>query len=97
MVVIYKTGSVTYQIARRLIKLDKIALVNLVLGEKVVPELIQHRVKPEYIVPELTKYREDGRYLQHVKTKLGRVPELLGGTGASERAARLIAEHLRWT
>jgi len=92
MVVIYKTGFVTYQIARRLIKLDKIALVNLVLGEKVVPELIQHRVKPEYIVPELTKYREDGRYLQHVKTKLGRVPELLGGTGASERAARLIAK-----
>ncbi len=95
MVVIYRTGFVTYQIARRLIKLDKIALVNLVLGEKVVPELIQHRVKPRYIVPELTKYREDGRYLQHVKTKLDTVPGLLGGAGASERAARLIAEALK--
>jgi lipid-A-disaccharide synthase len=97
MVVIYKTGFVTYQIARRLIKLDKIALVNLVLGEKVVPELIQYHVKPEYIVPELTKYREDSLYLQHVKTKLDGVPGILGGTGASERAARLIADNLRWT
>jgi lipid-A-disaccharide synthase len=97
MVVIYKTGFVTYLIARRLIKLDKIALVNLVLGEKVVPELIQRRVKPEYIVPKLTRYHEDSRYLQDVKTKLSRVPELLGGTGASERAARLISDQLRWT
>jgi len=95
-VVIYRTGFVTYQIARRLIKLDKIALVNLVLGENVVPELIQRRVKPEYIVAVLEKYRKDRRYLQRVKTKLDRVPGVLGGTDASERAARLIADHLRW-
>jgi len=94
MVVVYKTGLITYRIARRLIQLDNIALVNLVLGEKVVPELIQRRMKPEYIVPELRKYREDKQYWQQVKTRLDTMPDLLGGTGASKRAARLIAEHI---
>jgi lipid-A-disaccharide synthase len=96
MVVVYKTGFLTYQIAKRLIKLDKIALVNLVLGEKVVPELIQSRAVPEYILPELTKYRHERQYAQRVKAKLDTVTGLLGETGASERAARLIAEHFRW-
>jgi lipid-A-disaccharide synthase len=96
MVVVYKTDLVTYLIARRLIKLDRIALVNLVLGEKVVPELIQYKAKPECILPELSKCYEDREYVQHVKTKLDTVPELLGGTGASERAAQLIAKHLKW-
>jgi len=95
MVVVYRTELLSYLIAHRLIKLDKIALANLVLGEKVVPELIQNRVKPEYILPELVKYHEDEQYMQRVKTRLDQVPELLGGTGASERAARMIAEHLR--
>lgn len=95
MVVVYKTGFVTYLIARRLITLDKIALVNLVLGEKVAPELIQKRVKPKHILPELERYYHDKEYVQRVKTKLDTVPELLGSTGASERAARLIAENIR--
>lgn len=96
MVVVYKTDFVTHLIARRLIKLDRIALVNLVLGEKVVPELVQHKVKLEYILPELSRCYEDREYVQHVKAKLDTVPELLGGTGASERAAQLIVKHLRW-
>jgi lipid-A-disaccharide synthase len=96
MVVVYKTDFATYLIARRLIKLDRIALVNLVLGEKVVPELIQHKAKPECILPELSKGCDDREYVQHVKTKLDTVPELLGGTGASERAAQLIVKHLKW-
>ncbi len=95
MVVVYKTGFLTYQIARCLMKLDKIALVNLVLDEKVVPELIQHSVKPEYIIPELERYRKENEYAQQVKAKLDSVPKLLGGAGASERAARMIAEALK--
>jgi lipid-A-disaccharide synthase len=95
MVVVYKTGFVTYQIARRLIRLDNIALVNLVLNERVVPELIQHQVTPENILPLLSRCYEDRPYVQRVKARLDTVPDLLGGTGASERAAQLIAECLR--
>ncbi|HWR82922.1 MAG TPA: lipid-A-disaccharide synthase, partial [Candidatus Deferrimicrobium sp.] len=56
MIVIYKTGFITYHIARRLVRLDNIALANLVLGEKVVPELIQSQAYPERILSELSKF-----------------------------------------
>lgn len=49
MVVVYKTGWVTYQIARRVIKLDCIAMVNIIAGRHIVPELIQHRATPQGI------------------------------------------------
>ncbi|MEW5795262.1 MAG: lipid-A-disaccharide synthase [Candidatus Zixiibacteriota bacterium] len=94
MVVVYKTGFLTYQIARRLVTLDKIALVNLVLGEKVVPELIQHEASPDRMVAELERYLADERYRTRVTQALRRVPSLLGGVGASERAAEAIAEFL---
>jgi len=94
MVVVYRTGSVTYQIARRLVKLDKIALANLVLGEKVLPELIQGEATPESIVAELEKLWNDEIYYGQVQEKLHTVPDLLGGKGASRRTADLIGEYL---
>ncbi len=91
MVVVYKTGFVTYQIARRLIKVDKIALVNLVLGEKCVPELIQRAATPRRMVGELEKLWTDETCYESVRGKLNRLPQLLGGEGASARAAGHIA------
>jgi lipid-A-disaccharide synthase len=94
MVVVYKTGGLTYQIARRLVKLDKIALVNLVLGEKAVPELIQDEATPECMAAELERYVTDTNYCAGVTRTLQRVPSLLGGRGASQRVADLIGEYL---
>ena len=94
MVVVYKTGMLTYRIAKSLVRLDKIALANLVLGEKVVPELIQHEASPANMLAELDKYVEDEGYRTEVVSKLKRIPGLLGGEGASERAAKLIAQYL---
>ena len=94
MIVIYKTGQVTYQIARRLIELEMIGLVNLVLGAKVVPELIQGEATPERIVAELENYYVDESHYNRTRVRLNHVPELLGGPGASTRAAELIANHV---
>jgi len=90
MVVIYKTGWVTYQIARRLVKLDRIALANLVLGETVVPELIQRQATPQAMASELVRFLDEEPYRRRTEEMLGRVTGLLGGPGASERAARAI-------
>jgi lipid-A-disaccharide synthase len=94
MVVVYKTGFVSYQIARRLVKLDSISLANLVLGEKVVPELIQQEASPLKMATALRAYMSDDKYRAEVTCKLNKVPNLLGGVGASERAAKLIVEYL---
>ncbi|RKX27082.1 MAG: lipid-A-disaccharide synthase [Candidatus Zixiibacteriota bacterium] len=94
MVVVYKTGFITYQIARRLVKLDKIALVNLVLGKKVVPELIQEQATAENMAQAMTRYWTESDYRREVCEWLGEVPKLLGGVGASKRAAELIGKYL---
>jgi len=92
MVVAYKTGFISYQIAKRLVKLDKIALVNLVLGNKVVPELIQGDANADNMYGELKKLRDNRQYFDNIKKNLDQVPQLLGGVGASERTAEIILE-----
>jgi len=94
MVVVYKTGALTYQIAKRLVKLDKIALVNLVLGKKVVPELIQSEATGEKMATELSRYWSDPDFRKRTETEFKRVPSLLGGTGASQRVAEVLAGYL---
>ena len=92
MVVVYKTGNITYQIARRLIKIDKISLVNLVLNDRVAPELIQQEATPEKMMAELSQLYTDETKYSATCARLNEVPSLLGGTGASERAALMILE-----
>lgn len=92
MVVVYKTGFLTYLIARSLVSLDRIALVNLVLGEKLVAELIQGDATPANMVEALAELMENESLYSAVTSKLNSVPDLLGGRGASMRAARRIVD-----
>ncbi len=94
MVVVYKIGFVTYQIAKHLVDLDAIGLVNLVAGEKIVPELIQHEASPENMAAAIAGFINDGEDLGRTVEKLRAIPEKLGGTGASERTAKLIGSYL---
>lgn len=94
MVVVYKTHPITYQIARRLVKIDAISLVNLVLGEQLVPELIQQDASSERMLSELDKLRFDTTYYERVRVGLNRIPGMLHGVGASDRAASIISSYL---
>lgn len=94
MVIVYKTGGITYQIAKRLIKIDKIGLVNLVLGEKVVPELIQDEVSPTGIVGAMRTLWTDQDLYEKIRSRLMGLPSLLHGQGASDRAAALVSRYL---
>jgi len=94
MVIVYKTGFVTYQIARRLVKLDSIGLVNLVLGAHTVPELIQRGATSETMAREVLQLVNNPEEYSRIRGELNRVPSILGGPGASSRAAGLISEFL---
>lgn len=94
MVVVYRTSPLTYMIARRLVKLDNIALCNLVLGESVVPELIQDKATPDNMGEALARYFDDPAYQSNVVAKLKQLPKRLGGVGASEKAAAIVGEYL---
>jgi len=92
MVVIYKTGWLTYQIARRLVKVDKIALINWVAGIKIVPELIQHEASAEKISETAMKILDDKNHAGKMVSQLNMAVDSLGKPGTAQRAAAAIME-----
>ena len=92
-VVCYKGSWVSYQIAKRIITLKYISLVNLIMDEEVVTELIQDDCNTKNIKKELTKIL-DSQYRQKLLAKYDILERKLGGTGASEKTAQLIIAHL---
>ncbi len=89
MVVAYKVSPMSFFLAKRLVKVDHICLVNLVAGEEVVPELIQDEITPEGLEKHIVTLLEDELERSRVVQGLRKVKELLGGGGASRRAAEI--------
>ena len=96
-VAMYKTGMLNYQIARRLIKTKHIAMVNLVAGETVVPEFIQHEATPENIVHAARKLFLDDDYRRKMILDLQNVRDKLGPPGGAGQAAEIIIAWLEGT
>lgn len=92
MVIIYRVSPLTYAVGKRLIKVDHIGICNIVAGERVVKELIQHDARPENIAQEITRILEDGVYAAGIREKLAGVREKLGSGGGSANVARLAIE-----
>jgi len=96
MVVGYRVNALTYSIARRLVKVDHIALVNLVAGRRVVPEFIQGEVTPATIAAAALPLldRDDPARRAQI-AGLDEVAKRLGDPGAAGRVAeecsRLLA------
>lgn len=93
-VVCYKGNAISYQIAKRIIKLDYISLVNLIMDKPVVKELIQNELNSQNLKLELDKildqYQRAVMFLDYYDLE-----KKLGGKGASEKTAYLIVESLR--
>ncbi len=89
MVIIYRLSPLTYQLAKRLVKINNIGLCNIVAGETVVRELIQDEANPEAIAAEIGMLLTDHSYHSAIVAKLGEVRSKLGRGGASAKVARL--------
>lgn len=90
MVILYKTTPLTYQLAKRLVKVDHIGLCNIVAGKRAVPELIQHEATAENIKHALLPLLTDPQRQQAIKTDLAIVREKLGQPGAAKQVVMLI-------
>lgn len=92
-VVCYKANWVSYQIARRIITLKFISLVNLIMDKEVVKELIQDSLNKKNLVSELTKIL-DGTKREAQLEAYHELEKKLGGKGASDLAAQQIVQSL---
>jgi len=89
MVIIYKLAPLSYMLAKRLVKVEHIGLCNIVAGETVVKELIQHEATPARISEEIGKILANEFYSNEMKQKLSAVRSQLKRGGASANVARL--------
>lgn len=94
-VVCYKGSPISYQIARRLIKVKYISLVNLIMDKLVVHELIQDELTPENLRRELDDLLHNPERQQQLAADYSQLHEILSQGGhASANAARSILEFL---
>ena len=89
-VVCYKGSKISYAIAKRLVKVPFISLVNLIAEKEIVRELIQDDFNEETLAAELTKILNDSRYCDNMLSEMLSLKNKLGGRGASKRAAESI-------
>ncbi len=95
-VVCYKGNKVSYQIAKRLIKIKYICLVNLIMDKEVVKELIQDDLTIENITTELNAILLNPEKQQQLKNDYAALKSLLGqGGNASANAAKSIVDYLK--
>jgi len=92
MVIVYKVSFLAWIIAKSLVKLPYIGLVNIVAGEMIVPELLQDEATPMNIADKTLELLGDEKRLENVRYALQKVTEKLGGPGASRRAAEQVLE-----
>jgi lipid-A-disaccharide synthase len=92
MVVGYRLQAFSYALARLLVRVPHVALVNLIAGQRAAPELIQREFRPDRLVA-VTRQLLTGAAAEQ-RTALARVRSKLGDPGASRRAAEAVAEYL---
>jgi lipid-A-disaccharide synthase len=95
MVLLYKTSPLTYRLARWLITVKWIGLVNLVGGRLIVPELVQEDATDERLCREVLHLLRDPSAYNEMKEGLRQVRQSLGEPGASSRAAQVVLSECR--
>ncbi len=92
MVIIYKLNPLTYWLASWLVKIPLVGLVNIVAGEEVVPELIQHKVTAENISAEVLAVLQAPEKEQAVRERLLKIRQTLGEPGVMKVIAKRIVD-----
>src|SRR6266699_1265740 len=91
LIVAYRTGRINYAVARRVVKVPNIGLVNVVAGREVAREFIQDEIEPSMMADALAEILNEGPRRQEVLTGLAEVRSKLGSPGAADRVAQMAS------
>ena len=94
LVIVYRESALNWHTLGRLISVEHFGLPNLVAGERIAPELIQHDFTPARVARELARLLEP-RHNRETRERLRDVAAKLGAGEASTRAARAVLDLLR--
>jgi lipid-A-disaccharide synthase len=89
MIIIYRLSWLTYHLARLLVSVDHIGMVNLIAGERLVSELIQNDANPVRLVEESRVLLDNREVRSRIIDKMSKLRERLGSPGAAQRVADL--------
>lgn len=89
-VMVYRLSSMSYSIAKRLVRLDHVALPNIIAGKEIVKELLQDEVTATGIADAVRLLFQDPEAVARMKADYEEVVRRLGSCGAVERAARVV-------
>lgn len=93
MVVVYRMSPLSYALGRLLVRVEHVAMPNLIAGRRVVPELIQGECTPAAVSAAVAAYLDDPAHAERTRRALREVRDRLGGPGVFERAAdEVLAE-----
>ena len=94
-IIVYKTSALSYQIARHIIKINRIGLPNIILDADIIPELIQHKATARAIVAHIERILTDLEYRQNITTRLAELHRILGTKNAATNTAKIIEDLLK--
>jgi len=94
-VVCYKANPISYNIAKALVHIRFISLVNLIMDREIVRELIQHDMNYEQTKVELSSIVKGGHKREQMLNDYADMQNIVGGAGASTRAAKLMVNYLK--
>lgn len=94
MAILYKMSPVSFSIAKRLVHVDHIGLVNILAGGRIVPEFVQDDATAEKILPVALELIDDTGRRKRMRSDIALLRGEMGKAGASDRAARAILDVL---
>jgi lipid-A-disaccharide synthase len=94
-VILYRVKPVTYWLARALVNIEHIGMVNILAGRRIVPEFVQHDAAARKVLPVAHDLVAESDARATMLRDLQTVRDHLGGPGASARAAQEIMGAIR--
>lgn len=91
---VYRVAPLTYALAKILVKIKHIGIVNILAGREVVREFVQGEARADLVAAELRAFLELAEKRAAFVRELEETTDLLGGTGAHRRAAEIVARRL---
>lgn len=89
-IVVYKVHPLTYEVGRRVVKVQHLSIINVMAGREIVPEFIQEKLRPEAVAAAALELLDHPARREAMKQSVAQLVATLGGPGASRRAAEAI-------